>query len=181
MATVGFIFLLNWVVGALEQQQQQDLDEQQFSKQAQDIAGGDSDFLLINKFVESETNLSIDRYLALDRFSYRVYQNEDKSLVTSVFFDHGKDQMCKDLLKIQDQIGQYIQVTFKGKKGTARLGFTTERELFGICKNMFGPELFGHGNLNQLTAEQGEHIMLRRIIYEIFEAIKLFRQVKPDD
>ena len=47
--------------------------------------------MLINKFVESETNLSIDRYLALDRFSYRVYQNEDKSLVTSIFFDHGKD------------------------------------------------------------------------------------------
>ena len=46
---------------------------------------------------------------------------------------------------------------------------------------MFGVELFGHGNQNSVQSDHGHHIMLRRIIYEVFEAIKLFRQVKPED
>jgi len=113
--------------------------------------------------------------------SYRVYQNEDKTATTAVFFDHTRDKICEDLLKMSEAIKQYIKVTFKGRQGTARLGFTTEKELHGICKNMFGPDLFGHGNLNSLRSEQDDHIMPRRIMYEIFQALQLFREVPKDD
>ena len=74
-------------------------------------------------------------------------------MVTSVFFDHNRDMICQDLLKMVEKIKEYIHVTFKGRKGTGRLGFTTEKELYGICKNMFGPVLFGLGNLNSLQTE----------------------------
>ena len=110
-----------------------------------------------------------------------MYQNEDKSLVTSVFFDHNRDKICQDLLRMSDKIKEYIKVTFKGKKGTARLGFTTEKELYGICKNMFGADLFGHGNLNSLRSEQADHIMPRRIMKELLHAFHLFRAVQKDD
>ena len=81
-----------------------DIDEQQYSRGALDVATGDSEFLQLNEYIETSTRQTIQQFLQLHRVSYRVYQNEDKTAITSVFFDHNRDKICEDLLKMSEAI-----------------------------------------------------------------------------
>ena len=95
------------------------------------------------KFIEDRTGLLLQHILQMHRADYRVYQVEDSALLTSVYFDQAKDQICNALTNLNAQISVYIRKQFQGRQGTARLGLTTEKELFNIFRQMFGEEIFG--------------------------------------
>ena len=95
------------------------------------------------KFIERKTGMKMSQILQTNRVEHRIYQVEDSSLLTSVYFYHAKEQICRALQCMFTQIGNYIKKQFKGRKGTARLGFTHEKELFNIFRSMFGTEIFG--------------------------------------
>ena len=101
------------------------------------------------KFMEEKTGLTTQQFLLLHKADYRVYQIEDSSLLTSVYFEHAKSHVCTALTKMNESIADYIQRKFKGWKGTARLGFSSEKELFNIFHlQMFGAEVFGQIGIN---------------------------------
>ena len=61
------------------------------------ITGDDHEASLILKFIEDRCG-KVE--LSDQRVDYRVYQIEDSSLMTSVYFNHAKEQICEALDKL---------------------------------------------------------------------------------
>lgn len=112
------------------------------------IAGGDDEATELIKFIEDSTQISVDKFLQLKRNSYRVYQAEDSSLLTSVYFNHKRDLICGRLRAMANALAHYVRDKFSGKQGTTRLGFSSEKELFNITRRIFGLDIFGQTNVN---------------------------------
>lgn len=92
-------------------------------------------------------------------------------MLTSVFFDQAKDQLCVALTNLNQKIQDYIKKQFKGRQGTARLGLTTEKELFNIFRQMFDSDVFGQvGNNNSLRMTE-QDLLPRRVMNELWNAI----------
>ena len=100
--------------------------------------------------------------------------------MTSVYFDHAKEQICTALDKLNQQIEVYIRERFQGRSGTARVGFSAEQEIFNIFRTIFGEELFGQKVF--ISARQSEKTVLpRRIMNELWNTIQLYRYVNDVD
>ena len=61
------------------------------------ITGDDHEAFLILKFIEDRCG-KVE--LTDPKVDYRVYQIEDSSLMTSVYFNHAKEQICEALDKL---------------------------------------------------------------------------------
>lgn len=66
------------------------------------------------------------------------------------------------------QMMEYVQRKFKGRNGTARLGFNSEHELYNIFVKIFGAD-------KKLSCDSYE----RRILQALWDAFQAFRHVKP--
>ena len=73
------------------------------------ITGDDHEASLILKFIEDQCG-KVE--LSEPRVDYRVYQIEDSSLMTSVYFDHSKEKNCEALNKLNKQIEEYVSKKF---------------------------------------------------------------------
>ena len=49
------------------------------------------------KFIEKRTGMKMSQILQANRLEHRVYYVEDSSLLTSVYFNHAKEQLVKAL------------------------------------------------------------------------------------
>ena len=79
------------------------------------VASGDSEAAELIKFVEDVSSVSVDKFLQLNRLQYRVYQSEDSSLLTSVYFNHNRDRLCSTLIKMASALSKFVQDKFSGK------------------------------------------------------------------
>ena len=96
------------------------------------------------KFVEERTGMTTQQFLQLHKADYRAYCVEDGALLTSVFFNHARGQLCAALRTLNEILTDCVKRKFRGQQGTARLGFSTEKELFNIFHlQLFGAEFFG--------------------------------------
>lgn len=69
---------------------------------------------------------------------------------------------------MKDQIKEYINRKLKGWKGTARLGFSSEKELFNIFYlQIFDQKIFGEIGINSLRSDES-FLMPRRIMGELW-------------
>ena len=69
---------------------------------------------------------------------------------------------------MNDQIAAYITKKLKGWKGTARLGFSSEKELFNIFHlQMFNSEVFGKVGINSSRNDE-TFLLSRRIMGELW-------------
>ena len=144
------------------------------------MAGGDYEAAAMLKLVEEKSGMSLQQYLQTFRADYRTYQTEDSSLITSIFFDHSKEVICSSLLAMKHAIDSYVKKQFKGRAGTARIGLSTEKEMFNICRKIFGPEIFGQTGNNNSTADASKFGTIpRRIMDDLWSVIQLFRLVVP--
>lgn len=95
-----------------------------------------------------------------------------------MYFEHAKSHVCAALTRMNESIADYIQRKFKGWKGTARLGFSSEKELFNIFHlQMFGAEVFGQVGINSGRHQEEQTSVPRRIMGELWQMIQLFRHV----
>lgn len=69
---------------------------------------------------------------------YRTYRIEDDSVLTEVFYSRNKTLMVENISLMHAKLIEYVETKFKGRNGTARLGFNSERELFNIFAKIFG-------------------------------------------
>jgi hypothetical protein len=90
---------------------------------------------------------------------YRTYLIEDDSVLTEVFFTRNRDLMMCALTDLHCKLAEYVGSKFKGRNGTARLGFNSERELFNIFAKIFGEN-------RKLSSD----ITVRRILQTLWEA-----------
>ena len=79
------------------------------------IAQGDTEATELIRFVERVSQVTVDKFLQLDRLQYRAYQSEDSSLLTSVYFNHNRDMLCGTLTNMAAAIGKFVQDKFSGK------------------------------------------------------------------
>ena len=85
---------------------------------------------------------------------------EDSSVLNSVFFEYMKKTNTEALQDMIKNLKHYIKVKLKGNSKTARLGLTTEKELFNICT-----KLFSNNSEFKLSPEQ------RRLLSIVWSAI----------
>ena len=100
---------------------------------------------------------------------YRSFKIEDESVLTEVFYSRNREQMVLSLKKMHAKLTTYVYKKFKGRNGTARLGFSTEKMLFNIFQKVFGEE-------RHLPSQ----IDARRVMQSLWEAFQLFRHVPKE-
>lgn len=106
------------------------------------MAQSDPESICLLTLIENKTLQLVDSFLKQD-YKYRIYQIEDNSVLTAVFFQSNKQVTLTCLTQMQKELTKYVSKKFKDKTvGTARLGFTTEKELCNIFKKVFGSSLF---------------------------------------
>lgn len=76
------------------------------------MAGGDNEAATMLKFVEEQTGIAMSHFLQTNRVEHRAYQTEDSALITSVFFEHAKEQISKSLTLMNNEIASYINTKF---------------------------------------------------------------------
>jgi hypothetical protein len=62
---------------------------------------------------------------------------EDSSVLNSVFFEYMKNSTSRALLDLLTNLKEYVRTTLRGISKTARLGFSSEKELYNICVKIF--------------------------------------------
>lgn len=86
---------------------------------------------------------------------------------------------------MQRQLNSYVKNKFKGKAiGTARLGFSTEKELSNIFKKTFGEALFNCTGTPDYSSSKDNakysFISARRLMGDLWATFQLFRNVKDE-
>ena len=95
--------------------------------------------------------------------------------MTSIYFSHHKEMVGAYLVRMLAKLNSYMHRRFKGKKGSALMGFSREKELYNIFRALFGETIFGSSGHEQSGSGDTEHIA-RRIMSELWNACQNFRQ-----
>jgi len=69
--------------------------------------------------------------------SQPIQQIEDPSVLNSVFFEHMRFTSVEAIQDLLNSLKNYIRLKLKGNSNNARLGFSTEKEMFNICAKLF--------------------------------------------
>ena len=151
----------------------------------------DSEVLSLVSFTEHHTKVPLETFLYHGgTLKCRVYLIQDHSLLKSsaMFSSHKKPRsedrkgpsnqqtqtpmsegtaaVVQALDSMEKELVRFVTTKFAGRKGTPRLGFTSDREIFNIFKKVFGDRLFD---------EAMPHSAARKIMEELNCCIKMFR------
>ena len=72
-----------------------------------------------------------------DQSLVQIYQIEDASLVNLVYFECVREQFATAVRELLASLGKYVAHKLNGSIKGARLGFSSEKEMFNICNKLF--------------------------------------------
>lgn len=73
--------------------------------------------------------------------SLQIQKIEDSSALTSIFYENELTLQLQSLQWLQSNLKEYIRVKLKNQSRTARLGFSSEKELLNIAAKLFSTEI----------------------------------------
>lgn len=96
------------------------------------------------------------------RESLTIYQIEDSSALNLVYFEYLRNTFGAAITELLAALAKYVQAKLNGSSKGARLGFSSEKEMFNICVKIFS---------GTLTPDQ------RRFLSYLWQTIDRYRQV----
>jgi len=70
-----------------------------------------------------------------------IYQVEDSSVLNFVYFEYLREEFLIVIAQLSNSLAEYIRIKLKSNSRSARLGFSSEKELINICAKIFETNL----------------------------------------